>query len=462
MSVSDLNDMEDFWEDFLPFVEERRVIPIVGPDLLLVDFEGTKVPYYQLVARRLAERLRVDVGNAMPTLNDVVCRYLQARGRREEVYSRLRAIAREIEVEPPAVLKQLAGIRDFDLFISLTFDSLLAQAVNAVRFGGREATEHIGYAPNKVADLAAERARLASPVVYSLFGKLSVGPDYVITEEDTLEFLHALQSEAKRPHLLFDELQSSHLLILGCGFPDWLTRFFMRTAKGRQLSSQRGESELLVDERVHNEESLVVFLENFSYGTRIVSVDPVRFVGELAQRWAERNPARTTTGFSAPAAEPAEEAQPDLPSGGIFISYAKEDVEAVRRIHQALDELGIEVWFDKDRLEAGDQYDQKIKRNIKACSLFLPVISANTERRLEGYFRREWKLAEDRSLGIAEHVPFILPVVVDETPPYDSTVPETFHKAQWTKLPGGEMQPEFQMRIVKLVREYRKREKGLA
>jgi hypothetical protein len=90
------------------------------------------------------------------------------------------------------------------------------------------------------------------------------------------------------------------------------------------------------------------------------------------------------------------------------------------------------------------------------------VISQNTERRLEGYFRREWKLAEERAMGIADHVPFIMPVVIDETPPYVSAVPEGFKKTQWTKLPGGEMPAEFQARLVKLVRDYRRREKGLA
>jgi hypothetical protein len=461
MSVP-MEQLDDFWDDFLPFVEEKRVIPVIGADLLTVEHQGATVPLYELVARKLAERLKVPLDDAAgpATLNDVVCRFLQARGRREEIYPKLRAIMKELPIEPPAALKRLARIRAFDLFVSLTFDSLLAQALNAERFGGRDAVQQIGYAPNKVVDLPSEPGRFTSPVVYSLFGKLSVGPDYVITEEDTLEFLHALQTDGKRPHLLFDALQTSHLLFLGSSFPDWLARFFMRTAKGRQLSMQRGESELLVDSRLRADRPLVAFLENFSYGTRILSVDPAQFIAELETRWLQKHPA---TAVAAQAAAPADDTgTPDLPSGGIFISYAKEDVEAARKIHDSLCELGLEVWFDKDRLEAGDQYDQKIRRNVKACSLFLPVISHNTNRRLEGYFRREWKLAEERSFGIAEGVPFILPAVVDDTPAYESLVPEVFKSTQWTTMPGGAMPADFQMRIVKLVRDYRKREKGLA
>ena len=122
----------------------------------------------------------------------------------------------------------------------------------------------------------------------------------------------------------------------------------------------------------------------------------------------------------------------------------------------------MDVWFDKDRLEAGDQYDAKIKRHIKGCALFIPVISRNTERRLEGYFRREWSLAIERSYGIADSVPFILPVVIDDTGEYSETVPERFRQAQWTRLPAGAVTAEFEARMVKIVRDHRKRERGYA
>jgi hypothetical protein len=459
-------DLDDFWEDFLSYVEERRVIPIVGPELLVVRIGGEQKLLYRVVAERLAEKLRVSMSDAAPGwgLNEVVCRYLQNRGRREELYPRIRAIMKDLlaEIEIPDSLLKLARIGAFDLFLSLTCDSLLAAAIDRERFAGAERTQQIGFAPNKIADLPQARDELRNPVVYSLLGKLSVAPDYVLTEEDLLEFLCALQSEAKRPHLLFDALHASHLLFLGCNFPDWLARFFIRIAKSRQLSQQRGESELLVDPHLGREEQLVLFLENFSYGTRILSMEPLAFIDELARRWEIRHPAA-----AAPEEAPAQDQEgaenlSDLAPGGIFISYAREDAEAAGRIHATLEDLGLDVWFDRNRLEAGDLYDRKIRSNIKACSLFLPVVSRNTERRMEGYFRREWKLAEERAWGIADNVPFILPVVIDDTPPYESTVPESFLKAQWTAVPAGQTPAEFEMRLVKLVRDYRKRERGLA
>jgi hypothetical protein len=148
-------------------------------------------------------------------------------------------------------------------------------------------------------------------------------------------------------------------------------------------------------------------------------------------------------------------------AGSVFISYASQDLPAVQKLRDALDAAGIEVWFDKRRLESGDDFDQQIKRNIRGCSFFLPVISAAIQARHEGYFRLEWSLAAERSQLIADTIPFILPVVIDPIAEGDALVPERFLKFQWSRLPGGQPTPEFTERLVRLIRDYRKREKGL-
>ena len=85
------------------------------------------------------------------------------------------------------------------------------------------------------------------------------------------------------------------------------------------------------------------------------------------------------------------------PVGAVFLSYASQDAEAAKRICEALSAAGIEVWFDQSELRGGDAWDQTIRQRIHDCHLFLPVISANTERRDEGYFRSEWRLAVERA-----------------------------------------------------------------
>ena len=77
------------------------------------------------------------------------------------------------------------------------------------------------------------------------------------------------------------------------------------------------------------------------------------------------------------------------PAGAVFLSYASQDAEAAQRICDALRAGGLEVWLDKSELRGGDAWDRQIRDQIHDCRLFIPVISANSERRDEGYFRRE-------------------------------------------------------------------------
>jgi TolB-like protein len=135
----------------------------------------------------------------------------------------------------------------------------------------------------------------------------------------------------------------------------------------------------------------------------------------------------------------------------VFISYASQDAEAANRICQALRAAGIEVWFDQSELRGGDAWDQKIRREIRDCALFVPVISANTASRHEGYFRLEWDLADQRTHMMARDRAFIVPVCLDATTDAGTDVPESFHRAQWTRLPDGNTPPAFAARVVSLL-----------
>ncbi len=86
----------------------------------------------------------------------------------------------------------------------------------------------------------------------------------------------------------------------------------------------------------------------------------------------------------------------------VFLSYASQDAEAAKRICEELRAAGVEVWFDQNELVGGDAWDQKIRGQIASCALFVPLISANTQARLEGYFRREWKQAAARTHDMAD------------------------------------------------------------
>src|SRR5580700_11284189 len=443
MPMTTLDD--DAWEDLLSFIEERRVIPIVGPELLQVATDRGPRLLYDWLAEKLAGRLNVDV-TQLPqpyTLNDVVCWFLGARGRREEAYVRLRGILKDAAFEPPRALRRLAAIPEFDLFVSTTFDPLLETAINLERFNGSSFTEVLSYTPNRVVDLPSERDRFQRPVVYHLFGRLSASPTYVISDEDLLEFICALQSEHLAPEKLFHELEHNHLLFIGSNFTNWLARLFLRMAKRQRLSDPRDVGEVLADDHTSQDDRLMAFLQQVSVRTRIY-MGAERFVEELHSRWqARRKPAAAASAAPARFLPPARE----MPDNAVFISYARDDLPAVQQIKAGLEAAGITTWFDMDRLEVGDDYDRKIQRNIARCSYFIPVISATTQRRLEAFFRREWSYAIDRVRNMADGALFILPVTIDATTAAEAIVPDKFKALHFTHLPGGAVQADFAQRL---------------
>jgi TolB-like protein/cytochrome c-type biogenesis protein CcmH/NrfG len=145
------------------------------------------------------------------------------------------------------------------------------------------------------------------------------------------------------------------------------------------------------------------------------------------------------------------DATPPTASRAVFLSYSRDDAEAARRIADALRAFGMEVWFDQNELRGGDSWDAKIKRQIRECALFLPVISQHTQARVEGYFRREWKLGVERTHDMAGGVAFIAPVVIDDTLESAALVPEEFMRYQWTRLPHGVPSPEFVTQVKRLL-----------
>jgi len=155
-----------------------------------------------------------------------------------------------------------------------------------------------------------------------------------------------------------------------------------------------------------------------------------------------------------PSANPNTDGGP--PPRAVFLSYAREDTPAAQRIADALRSYGVEVWFDQSELRGGDAWDQKIRKQIKECALFMPIVSERTQSRGEGYFRLEWKLAVERTHLMAEGVPFLSPVVVDATPESAAVAPAEFLRVQWIRLPGSLPTPQFVEQIKRMLEAPRK------
>ncbi len=415
-------------------------MPIVGPDLLVSEVEGRQVQLYSFLAERLAAYLEVAGEDLPPTgaLHAVACRFLAGGGQIEDIYSGLKQVFPNAATFPvPTPLKQLAAIRPFRLFVSTTLDPFLQQALDEVRFGGQPRTRVYAYAPQAVEDLDQAVDAMERPAVFQLFGRLSAVPEYVVTEEDTLELVHALQSETRRPHRLFDELDRHQLLLLGGGFPDWLARFFLRTSRRERLWLVRGRTDVVADARMRDDPALVSFLKHFSARTRIASLDAVRFVDELHRRWMERHPPQAAPApkeAAAPAPRPGAGSPLEMLPGAVFLSYASEDRAIVAALKDELESAGVDVWFDRNALEGGDDYEKKIRRNIECCSLFVPILTPHTVTSRRRFFRLEWDWADRVAVQAPPQLRFILPLVAGDVAPDDPALPDRFRRLHWERI----------------------------
>ena len=459
---------DDFWDVLLDRIEEGKVIPVLGCELVTIAIENEEIPLYRLIATRLLKKHKIgdDEVELKPhqELNDAVVA-LKNKGKPiQDLYGQINRILKDIMTEldnkkatMSSALRELAGITSFDIFITTTFDDFLIDTVDDIRTNGAKNTEKIVYAPN-----LPDQARRDIPevkqsnyhAVFYLFGEASTSPTYAIHDEDTLEYLYSILTESgKLPERLIGDIRNRDLLLIGCNFADWLSRFFIRLSNQQRLASvHRDKREFLVGKELATDSSLTVFLERFSQNSRLCACDAETFVRELAERWRAAHP--TEKASSLP------DRTPD--TGDIFISYSHHDVGAAKTLCEELDGIGGGVvWFDKTALWPGDEWGKKIDAAINGCKIFLPLISSTTAKTVDGYFAKEWNLAVNRKKTVPGRSYDIIPVIIEEekdgtTDAYTHWIPELFKEFHVGHAPNGHMNKKLREKISEKLRDLRR------
>jgi hypothetical protein len=452
--TTDLDDKS--WKDLLTAIKWRNVVPVIGAGV--VTRGDDQRHFYPWLAGRLAESLDVRLDTASPalSLNDVATRYLIKGGNRNTLYMRLFQIL-EDECPPPGqALLDLASIPAFNLYLTTTFDPLLQQALESRR-PGPPGTSVLAFSRGSIAqDLSTHWRSLVHPTVFHLLGRISPMPDYVVWEDDMLEFILALNSRMPLMTRLGQALKEGGLLVLGLRFSDWLVRFFLRVSHQDPLSMARTHNAYLADgPDDFPPESLVLFFGAVNRGIQVIAHDPVAFCAELARRWTALHP------DVSPAAPPPTAPPPplppvdqDMPDDAIFVSYAREDVAAAETLVRGLQQVGCIVWYDQVRLQAGEDWHNSLEDQVmKRCGLFLSVISSTTEAARESYYHLERNWAASRVQRMAHDEEFYIPVVIDDAPLSFSREPRVFHQKQATRLAGGTVTVEFSKRLLGLQRK---------
>tara|TARA_R110001583_G_scaffold192906_1_gene360133 strand:- start:8455 stop:9834 length:1380 start_codon:yes stop_codon:yes gene_type:complete len=423
MSFNDRN-----WRKLLIRIEEESVIPIIGPELLQVKINDLDKPQplYNLIADELLKRFEISRSKVQGEINlknvsHAVTAQFGPQDYKDDLYYEIRDIVNSFKFELPKPLLQLAEITHFSMYVSICFVPLMEQALNQSKFSSQPLTKSFTYSSKKeVVDLP-DTLNIQEVVLFNLFGTVSSRQDYVVSEEDELEFVHRLQSYSYQPKKLFDAMGSKDLLFLGCNLPDWLMRFFVCCAKGDKLFTH-GAPGLVADNNSNQDKNLVHFFNRNK--TSVFNVgNSVDFVNELHQRWKEAYPnANQQQGAPKPI-----EAISDMKPDSIFLSYANEDELIAQKIKNQLEEAGLYVWMDKAKLKPGDDYRDKILRNIEHVAFFIPVLSNNTLSEEKRFFRLEWH----KSLEVLQEWPvshpFIQPLVYDDIDVYSSpSIPKQF------------------------------------
>ncbi len=408
---------EGDWKRLLRQIRGGYVVPVLGSELLAgPDGMSTLL---RVVSERLLTLHEIPLSQWPPMapfheLNAAVSLILaQGRVKAQALYVDVADLFGEAAQEPgvvPTALAQLAEITDFRLFVTMTCDTLLAGCLRQ-----RRVVREVIHAPKLPSDEWQDlpldwisRPGDEAHVLY-MFGKARAAPVFAIHDEDVLEYAHNIMARGSNVPINFlKALQDRSLLLLGCGLPDWLGRFFLRLTNKDRLSEKTRHEWLIEAPRQDGE--LAAFLKSFSGDTECLQlISPVNFVAELHQRWSseQSKPAEVQPLTSAPQA---------VPHGAVFfISYSRNpDAPRAMGLYQALRNLGAadsEIWFDRNTIEPGQEFGREILDGIRSCQYFLPLLSDGAARRPEAFVFDEWKTADERLRRMNRT--FVVPLIVD-------------------------------------------------
>lgn len=99
----------------------------------------------------------------------------------------------------------------------------------------------------------------------------------------------------------------------------------------------------------------------------------------------------------------------------LFISYAREDRVAAKRLHDELAKHpGIDLWIDQEKLLGGDDWEYEILRALERSDYVLLLLSQQSISKT-GYVQREIRVALDNAQKRPPGKRYIVPLRLDES-----------------------------------------------
>ena len=98
----------------------------------------------------------------------------------------------------------------------------------------------------------------------------------------------------------------------------------------------------------------------------------------------------------------------------IFLCYAHSDqAEVYKLYHRVAKEVGIETWFDAEKLLPGQEWEHEIRRAILESDVIVICLSRQFNK-LGGYRHKELKIALEKANLLSDHEIFIIPIRLEK------------------------------------------------
>lgn len=221
-------------------LESGLVIPFLGAGASVGATEGQGLPTAGALARALALKTRFPEGQA-PDLATVAQWYEVVAGRRP-LYRELREVFARRRHPPTALHRYLASIDAPLLIVTTNYDDLVEQAFEdaqkpydlVVHTTDPAVGDRLFWWPHGAAEPKLVRASkldidlATTTVIYQMHGGIdrqkAERDQYVITEDDYIDFLTRLTTRTAFPTIFAEPFESRHFLFLGYGLRDWNLR----------------------------------------------------------------------------------------------------------------------------------------------------------------------------------------------------------------------------------------------
>lgn len=390
---------EDRWKELLDEIMAGNVIPVIGPDFQVTS----NVNFHQQLINIFAKMFKIS--SDPQTFSQLIYdkNFPSHIEKPEAIYKLInQAIPQLItrpSLRPSNLLFRLLNTKKFPFVITTSFTPVVENVMEQVWGEGGVEVRQFCNDPSRdlkpgIGDVLSAK-QIRKPTVFYMFGKYSAEKNrYVVTDVDMMEFCKSWLSDSKTPRILTEAIKAKYLLVLGNNFSDWLFRFVCYSLRS---SAQDLRSSLLVNTHVDEDNPLIQFLNRLE---TFIQRDPEVVVSEIERRIKIReNDAKNKKSKSI-------EDKYD-----VFLSYSRSDEAIVKRLHEALADRELRVWYDRYDIGDGNNWEKEINIGIRDSRIFVPILTSNIEREImdEHVYRTEWNIASERVKARGD-VTFIVPL----------------------------------------------------